>query len=179
MRSLVFAAAFLAAAAAAQESATEPEHKPDVPFVTTPQYVVTAMMQLAEVKPADIVYDLGCGDGRMVITAARDFGAHGVCIEINPDLLQRARDNAARDGVEKMIEFRRGDFFKADIHDATVVTIYLLPRVNLELRPKLLAELKPLTRVVSHTFDMGDWKPNKLLSLTGSVAYLWYIPAKK
>jgi precorrin-6B methylase 2 len=162
---------------AAYAQTEAPEHKPDVPYVATQPYVVDAMLELAAVKPADLVYDLGCGDGRIVITAALNFHAHGVCIEIDPDLIQRARANAAKVGVEKMIEFRQGNFFQADIRDATVVTLFLLPRVNLQLRPKLQHDLRPGARVVSQAFDMGDWKPNKLLSMAGGTVYLWVIRA--
>lgn len=170
---------FSAVLLAANAQTSAPEHKPDVPFVTTQPYVVDSMLELAAVKPTDLVYDLGCGDGRIVITAALNFHAHAVCIEIDAELIERARSNATKAGVEKMIEFRRGDFFQADIHDATVVTLFLLPRVNLQLRPKLQHDLKPGSRVVSQAFDMGDWKPNRLLSMAGGTVYLWVIPSPK
>ena len=172
--SLTVLAAVCAATVLAQT-----KHEPDVPYVATPQFVVDAMLDLAAVKPNDLVYDLGCGDGRIVITAASVYHAHAVCLEIDPDLIARARKNAADAGVDKLIDFRQGDFFKADIHDATVVTLFLLPRVNLELRPKLRHDLKPGTRVVSQAFDMGDWRPNRLLSMAGGTVYMWIIAPPK
>lgn len=176
-RPLFALAAVWAVAALAQTPA--PQHQPDVPYVATAQYIVDAMLELAAVKPTDRVFDLGCGDGRIVISAAAKYHAHGVCIEIDPDLLQRARNNAAEAGMDKMIDFRQGDFFQADIHDATVVTLFLLPRVNLELRPKLQHDLKPGTRVVSQAFDMGDWRPNRLLSMAGGTVFMWIIAPPK
>ena len=119
------------------------------------------MLKLAGVGKTDVVYDLGCGDGRIVIAAAREFGARGVGVDINPVRIGEARENAKKAGVEKQVRFEENDLFLADIHEATVVTLFLLPNVNLRLRPKLLADLKPGTRVVSNTFDMGDWKPDK------------------
>ena len=165
------------AAAAAQNS--RPKPRPDVPYVPTPDDVVQAMLKLAEVKSADTVYDLGCGDGRIVVAAAKDFGAHGVGVDINPERVLEARANAAKAGVQSLTKFEEGDLFDADIHSATVVALYLLPSVNLRLRRKLLAELKPGTRVVSHSFDMGDWKPDKEEQLDGATIYLWTIPSKK
>ena len=119
------------------------------------------MLKLADVKKSDVIYDLGCGDGRIVIAAAKLYGARGVGIDHNPELIQTARENARRAGVEGLVKFERNDIFDADIHEATVVALYLLPAVNLKLRPKLLKDLKPGTRVVSHEFGMGDWKPEK------------------
>src|SRR5919109_1152283 len=129
----------------------------DVPYVPTPERVVDKMLELAKVGPQDVVYDLGSGDGRIVIAAARKHGARGVGIDIDPQRIKEGRDNARRAGVADRVEFREGDLFKADIGDATVVTLYLMSSVNLRLRPKLLNELKPGTRVVSHAFGMGDW----------------------
>jgi ribosomal protein L11 methylase PrmA len=146
------------------------------------------MLKLAGVKKTDVVYDLGCGDGRIVITAAKDFGARGVGIDINPQRIKEAKDNAKTAGVENLVRFEENDLFKADIHEATVVTLFLLPQVNLRLRPKLLSDLKPGTRVVSNTFDMGDWKPDKQANLDDAGSednfglsekfYLWTIPAR-
>ena len=119
---------------------------------------------MAGVKPGDVVYDLGCGDGRIVVTAAQKFGARGVGVDIDPRRIAEANANARRAGVEKQVTFKVGDLFEADIRDATVVTLYLLPDVNLRLKPKLLRDLKPGTRVVSHDFSMGDdWKPERTL----------------
>jgi SAM-dependent methyltransferase len=152
---------------------------PEVPYVPTDKTVVDAMLKLAGVKSTDTVYDLGCGDGRIVVRAAKNHGAHGVGVDINPDRIQEARQNAKLNNVENMVRFEEGDLFDADIQNATVVTLYLLPSVNLRLRPKLLADLKPGTRIVSHSFDMGDWKPDKEETVDGATIYLWTIPAKK
>ncbi len=152
---------------------------PDVPFVPTSQTLVVEMLKLANVTKADTVYDLGCGDGRIVIAAAKQFGAHGVGVDINPERIQEANENARRAGVADKVKFIEGDLFTADIRPATVVTLYLLPSVNLKLRPRLLAELKPGTRVVSHSFDMDDWKPDKTIDVDGSQLYLWAIPERK
>jgi ribosomal protein L11 methylase PrmA len=113
------------------------------------------------VKPTDTVYDLGCGDGRIVIAAAKNFGARAVGIDIDPVRIREANENAKKAGVERRVKFIEQDLFKADFHEATVVTLFLLPQVNLQLKPKLLKDLKPGTRIVSNTFDMGDWKPEK------------------
>lgn len=160
---------------------------PDVPFVPTTERAVEAMLELAKVTKNDVVYDLGCGDGRIVITAAKKYGARGVGIDINPERIAEARANAKREGVEHLVKFIEQDLFEADIREASVVTLFLLSSVNLKLRPKLLAELKPGTRVVSNTFDMGDWKPDKEFSLddNGEDSYLshkfflWIIPKEK
>jgi SAM-dependent methyltransferase len=160
---------------------------PDVPFVPTTERAVEAMLELAKITRNDVVYDLGCGDGRIVITAAKKYGARGVGIDINPERIAEARANAKREGVEHLVKFIEQDLFEADIREASVVTLFLLSSVNLKLRPKLLAELKPGTRVVSNTFDMGDWKPDKEFSLddNGEDSYLshkfflWIIPREK
>jgi tRNA G37 N-methylase Trm5 len=152
---------------------------PDVPFVPTSQAMVVEMLKLANVTKDDTVYDLGCGDGRIVITAARQFGAHGVGVDINPERIREANENARKAGVADKVKFIEGDLFTADIRPATVVTLYLLPSVNLKLRPRLLSELKPGTRVVSHSFDMEDWKPDKTVTVDGSHLYLWVIADKK
>jgi SAM-dependent methyltransferase len=150
----------------------------NAPYVTTPTRVVNALLQLAGVKSSDTVYDLGCGDGRIVIAAAKQYGAHGVGIDINPERIRQARANARKTGVEGLVKFEVKDVFEADIGDATVVALYLLPDLNLRLRPKLLKDLKPGTRVISHAFDMGDWTPWKKQVVDGSPIYLWTIPAK-
>ena len=169
--------------ATAQEAA--PKRAPDVPYVPTTEEAVRAMLKLADVKKTDIVYDLGCGDGRIVIAAATAAGAHGVGIDINPVRIKEANDNARKAGVEAMVRFEEKDLFEADIHEASVVTLFLLNSVNLKLRPKLLKELKPGTRIVSNTFDMGDWKPLKEISLDDGddqdtylshKFFLWIVP---
>ena len=147
------------------------------PYVTTPAAVVTAMLQLAGVTSRDTVVDLGCGDGRIVIAAAR-LGARGVGIDINPERIREARANARKSGVEGLARFEAGDLFEADISSATVVMLYLLPDLNLRLRPKLLKELAPATRIVSHAFDMGGWTPQKKRIVENSPIYLWTIPPK-
>jgi SAM-dependent methyltransferase len=147
---------------------------PDVIFVPTPQEVVDAMLKVAHVGVLDDVYDLGCGDGRILISAAK-LGAHGVGIDIDPQRIKEAQANALDAGLNYRIRFLNQDLFAWDIHEATVVTLYLLPSLNLKLRPKLWAELKPGTRVVSHSFDMGDWKPDQTLNVNGRTVYYWVI----
>ncbi len=154
------------------------QRTPDVIFVPTGFDVVTQMLKLAEVTSKDIVYDLGCGDGRFVVTAARQFGARGVGIDIDPQRIQEAHELAKRTGADKQVRFIVGDLFETDISEATVVTLYLLTRLNLKLRPKLMKELQPGTRIVSHAFDMGDWKPEKTESAGSSTIYLWRIPPR-
>jgi SAM-dependent methyltransferase len=149
----------------------------DVPYVPTPEAVVLEMLRLAGVTKDDVVYDLGSGDGRIVIAAAQRFGARGVGIDIDPDRVAEATANARRAGVADRATFRRQDLFEADIREATVVTMYLLPGVNERLRPKLLGELRPGTRLVSHAFDMGDWKPERVVEAQGSTLYYWVIPS--
>jgi SAM-dependent methyltransferase len=161
---------------AGAQTATTPHL--DVPYVPSPNAVVNGMLKLADVKKGDVVYDLGCGDGRIVITAAKEFGAKGVGVDINPERIQEARENAKKAAVEEMVKFEENDLFKASIGDATVVTLYLLPDVNVRLRPKLLKDLKPGTRIVSHSFDMGDWKPDKEEIVDGRHIYLWTVPEK-
>jgi len=161
--------------------AQEPQQKKlDVPYVPTPQTVVDAMLSVAAVNKDDVVYDLGCGDGRIVITAAKKHGARGVGVDIDPDRIQEANANAKTEGVSDRVKFIEQDLFQTDFKDASVVTLYLLPYINLKLRPKLLSELKPGTRVVSHAFDMGDWKPDKTETVDGNrTIYFWIIPEKK
>ena len=136
----------------------------EVPFVTTPDNVTLEMLKLAKVGPGDYVIDLGSGDGRIVITAAKYFGARGLGVEIVPDLVRRSREKAKDAGVENLVEFREQDLFTTDLSRATVVTLYLLPEVNLQLRPRL-QKLKPGTRIVSHDWDMGDWKPDRTIEV--------------
>ena len=151
---------------------------PDVRYEPTPQPVVRQMLRLAEVGPGDVVYDLGSGDGRIPITAAREFGARGVGIEIDPELVRRSEANARAAGVADRVAFLHADLFEADFSDATVVTLFLYPDVNLRLRPRLLAELKPGTRVVSYWHDMGDWRPERIDSARRATIYLWRIPPR-
>jgi precorrin-6B methylase 2 len=148
----------------------------EVPYVPTPENVVAKMLELADVKKGDVLYDLGSGDGRIVVTAARKYGVHAVGYDLNPERIREANDNAKAAGVTANVEFRNKDLFTADLKEASVVTLYLLPSVNLRLRPKLFAELKPGSRVVSHDFDMGDWKPDKTVALDGHKIYYWIIP---
>jgi SAM-dependent methyltransferase len=155
------------------------EVKKDVPYVPTPQEVVDEMLRIAKVGKDDVVYDLGCGDGRLVITAVRKFGARrGVGVDIDPQRISESRENARAAGVEDRVEFREQDLFETEIKEATVVTLYLLPDINLRLRPRLLSELKPGTRIVSHAFDMGDWKPERVENVEGRSIYFWTVPAK-
>lgn len=150
----------------------------DVPYVPTPTPVVEKMLELAKVGPNDVIYDLGSGDGRIVITAAKKYGARGIGVDIDPDRVAEAKQNAKTEGVADRVEFREGDLFKMDLSKASVVTLYLLSSINLKLRPKLLEELKPGTRIVSHSFDMGDWKPEHTEKVNGSTVYYWTIPEK-
>ena len=137
------------------------QKRPDVPYVPTPEKVITEMLRMAEVGKDDVIYDLGCGDGRIVIQAAKELGCRGVGVDINPQRIKESRENAVKAGVEKRVEFILMDLFEADINQSTVVTLYLLSSVNLRLRPKLLRELKSGTRVVSHDFGMAEWKPDE------------------
>lgn len=150
----------------------------DVPYVATKPEVVEAMLQVAQVNKNDIIYDLGCGDGRIVITAAKEYGATGVGVDIDPNRIKEANRNAQKEGVSDQVQFIQQDLFEVDFSKATVVTLYLLPYVNLKLKPKLLEHLKPGTRIVSNEFDMGDWKPEKEVKVGGSTIYFWTIPEK-
>jgi len=152
---------------------------PDVIYVPTPYEVVDAMLKLADVKKGDVLYDLGSGDGRIPVTAAKKFGIRAVGVDIDPQRIEEAKDNARKNGVSNLVQFRQEDLFRTRIADATVVTLYLLPDLNVKLRPRLLAELKPGTRIVSHQFDMGTWKPERKLELNGRTIYLWTIPPRK
>jgi hypothetical protein len=159
----------------------------EVPFVTTPDHVTLQMLELAGVGPADMLIDLGSGDGRIVNVAAQRFGARGLGVELVPQLVRQSREHARRAGVEQRVEFREQDLFQTDLSEATVVTMYLLPDVNLQLRPRLLA-LRPGTRVVSHHYDMGDWRPDRTLTVQVpnktvgfeklSRLHLWTVPAQ-
>ncbi len=163
---------------AAWAQGTAPARDPDVPFVPTPNEVVDEMLKLADVRKSDVLYDLGSGDGRIVITAAQRYGARGVGVDINPERITEANQNAKSAGMTNRVKFIQGDLFEAKFSDASVVTLYLLPGVNLKLKPRLLAELKPGTRIVSHSFDMGDWKPEKQMDVNGRRIYLWRVPER-
>jgi SAM-dependent methyltransferase len=149
---------------------------PDVIYVPTPQETVDAMLKLAEVKAGDVVYDLGSGDGRIPITAAKTYGVKSVGIDIDPERIAEANQNAKAAGVTNKVTFRQADLFASDISEASVVTLYLLSSLNDKLRPKLMKELKPGTRVVSHAFPMTGWEPEKTVQTGGGVIYLWRIP---
>jgi len=151
----------------------------DVIYVPTPPEVVEAMLKVARVTKDDIVYDLGSGDGRIPITAAREYGARGVGIDIDPQRIREAEANLKEAGVGDRVRFLNTDLFTADISEATVVTLYLLPALNLKLLPKLNKELRPGTRVVSHAFDMGDHKPEETLNVNGRAIYFWTIPIEE
>lgn len=183
-RRVVFAIALAPALALAQSPGAKEEFKPrvgqagkDVIWVPTPERSVERMLQMAQVGPNDFVVDLGSGDGRTVITAAKKFRARSFGIEFNPDMVTLSRRNAEKEGVADTAKFVEGDIFKTDFSSATVVTMYLLDDLNLALRPKLL-EMKPGTRIASHDFNMGDWEPDDRSSLEDHTTYLWIVPAK-
>jgi len=177
LAAMVAAGAMLPAQQASAQN-TRPR-RPDVLYVPTSNTVVTRMLEVAHIRPSDVVYDLGCGDGRIPIMAAQRYGARGVGIDINPERIREARQNARNARVEDRVNFIEGDLFQADIAEATVVTLYLGAALNMKLRPKLLAELRPGTRVVSHDFDMGDWEPEWSELERGANVYLWRIPLRK
>ncbi|MBP7777174.1 MAG: methyltransferase domain-containing protein [Acidobacteria bacterium] len=152
--------------------------RPDVIYVPTPEDVVEAMLQVAKVTKDDVVYDLGTGDGRIPVTAAKKYGARGVGIDIDPQRVKEATENVQKSGVGDRVRIIQGDLFEANISEATVVTLYLLPSLNQKLMPKLMKELKPGTRIVSHAFNMGDWKPEQELDVNGRKVYFWTIPKK-
>ncbi|MDP3767114.1 MAG: methyltransferase domain-containing protein [Dehalococcoidia bacterium] len=159
-----------------------PLRAPDVRYEPTPMDVVQALLQLANVNAGDVVYDLGCGDGRIVIAAARERAARGVCVDIDPRRIADSRENARQAGVTDRIRFLNEDLFATSIGDATVVILFLSPEINLAVRPKLLRELKPGTRIVSHLHDMGDWKPQRTVSVQSGgrkrPIYLWTVPER-
>jgi len=187
MRSLASAVLLISSvlAQAPQQVPAQAKQAPEVPYLPTTQVAVEAMLKLAGVTANDVVYDLGCGDGRILVTAAKLYGARGVGIDIDPQRIREANENAKKSGVERLVRFEENDLFKANIREASVVTLFLLTSVNARLRPKLLQELRPGTRVVSNTFDMGDWKPEKEFTVdTGDEGYfsrklyLWTIPPR-
>jgi precorrin-6B methylase 2 len=148
----------------------------DVPYVPTPQRTVDAMLAIAQVKPGDVLIDLGSGDGRIAITAAKKYGIRAIGIEIIPELVRESEKSAREMGVTDRVQFINGDVFGQDLRQASIVTVFMTPGVNLRLRPKLLKELKPGTRVVSHSFNMGNWAPSKTAQVDGDTVYLWVIP---
>ncbi|MCA1197117.1 methyltransferase domain-containing protein [Sphingomonas sp. R647] len=150
----------------------------DVPYKSTRREVVALMLEMGEVKPGDKVIDLGTGDGRILIAAAKERGAKGLGVDLDPVLIRKARAAARKAGVADKVRFEAADLFETDLSSADVVTMYLLPEVNLRLRPQLFAQLKPGTRVVSHAFDMGDWKPEAKRRAGGATVYMWRIPAR-
>lgn len=159
------------------EEAKWPARKLDVWYVPTPEAVVDRMLYMAKVKPLDVVYDLGCGDGRMVIAAAKKYGARGVGVDLDPARIREAKRNAKAAGVDQFVEFRVEDMFKTDVKEATVVLLYLLPELNRRLKPKFFAELKPGARVVSHDWDMGrDWPPDEYAKFGQDGIYMWVMP---
>lgn len=182
MRTVIALAAALVLAAPmsllAQAHKKAPARGPDVIFVPTPQDVVEDMLRLANVRKGDVLYDLGSGDGRIAITAAKKYGIKATGIDIDPERIREAKENARKAGVTDLVQFRQEDLFQANFRDATVVTLYLLPDLNVKLRPKLWNELKPGTRIVSHQFEMGAWKPEKKLESNGRTIYFWTVPEK-
>lgn len=157
----------------------EPQRKPDIGYIPTPQKIVRAMLTLAGVTEDDILYDLGSGDGRVVLAAAQQIGTRGVGIDIDPKRIREANENAQRAEMSDRVEFRQQNLFESDFSEATVVILYLLPHLNLRLRPQLFHYLRPGTRVVSHDFDMGDWKPDQVMQIQTpeeSTLYYWVIP---
>ena len=182
-RTLVGVALALIAALAVASTGAQPlkplDKEPEVPYVPTHERIVAEMLKVAKVGKSDVLYDLGSSDGRIVITAAKKFGTRGVGVDVDPVRVKEARENAAKAGVADRVKFLQQDLFETDIREATVVTLYLLPEVNLRLRPKLLSELKPGTRVVSHNYDMGDWTPLKTLQVRvpeDHTIYYWVVP---
>ena len=158
----------------AQAAAQRPSREPDVIYVPTPQEVVDAMLRLAKVTKDDVVYDLGSGDGRIPITAAQKYGARGIGFDINPVRIAEANANLKAANVGDKVRFVEADLFTQDLSEATVITLYLLPSLNLKLRPTLW-KLKPGTRIVSHSFDMGDWKPEATETIDGRTIYVWTV----
>lgn len=176
------AALLLLVACASAQAPTTQKKELDVPYVPTHESLVEEMLTMAAVGKDDVLYDLGSGDGRIVITAARKFGTRGVGYDLDPERIREARDNARRAGVAGVVRFDQQDLFTANIGEATVVTMYLLPDVNMKLRPKLLSELRPGTRIVSHNYDLGDWKPvqTRTMQVAGTDHYLflWVVPER-
>jgi SAM-dependent methyltransferase len=188
LRGGVAGLAWLALACPCTAVAQGQEKELDTPYVPTPQAVVDKMLDMAEVKAGELVVDLGSGDGRIMITAAQRHGAQGFGVDIDPRLVQSSNEEARRLGVADRVKFLRQDLFNTDFHEANVLTLYLLPDVNIALRPKILTDLKPGTRVVSHDYDMRDWRPDAEATVPApdkkvgmrkeSMVYLWIVPAR-
>jgi len=159
------------------QTASPPSRTPDVVFVPTPQEVVDEMLSVAAVGPKDVLFDLGSGDGRIPITAAKRWGTRGLGIDIDPQRVREANANAKAAGVTDRVKFLQGDLFELDLSEATVITLYLLPTLNEKLMPTLL-KLKPGTRIVSHDFAMGNWKPNRVIEKGSKTVYFWTVPPK-
>ena len=174
---VVAAAALLGGAGLERLNGGLPQFALDVPYLHTPHEAVDRMLQMADVGPDDFVIDLGSGDGRIVIAAARDYGARGLGVDIDPARIQEAQANALAEGLAGRVAFRRENLFDTDLRQADVVTMYLLSSINLQLRPRLL-ELKPGTRIASHAFQMGAWKADAMDEVAGVRVYLWIVPAK-
>src|SRR5262245_16138307 len=172
MGAAALAIAMMTASATAQRPSAQ---TPDIHYVPTSNGVANAMLKLAQVTPNDVVYDLGSGDGRIVILAAKKYGARGVGVELDAELIKEATKNAMKAGVADRVTFRQGDLFKTDLSDASVVTLYLSNSINMRLRSVLQQQLKPGSRVVSHRFEMGDWKPDATVRLEGTSVHLWTI----
>lgn len=173
---ILFVASGVGNMATAQQSRPAPQL--DVPYVPTKPAVVNRMLKLANLKKGDVLYDLGCGDGRIVVAAAKQYGVTAVGYDIDPERIAEANANAKAAGVTDKVKFVNANLFNTDLSKATVITMYLLPTVNMELRPKIL-KLKPGTRIVSHAFDMGDWAPEKTEMVDGATLYFWTVPGKK
>ena len=175
-------ATVLVLAVGAGAQTTTPSRTPDVPYVPTDEKIVAEMLKVASVGKNDVLYDLGSGDGRIVITAAKQLGTRGVGIDIDPERIKDANENAKKAGVTARTRFILGDIFEADFREATVVTMYLLPEVNMRLRPKLLRDLRPGTRIVSHNYDLGDWKPRRTIKIAlpdgDHWVYFWVVPPR-
>ncbi|MEA2711467.1 MAG: hypothetical protein QOF78_4068 [Phycisphaerales bacterium] len=179
--SLVASRAYAQAEApAAAPAASAAEVHKDVPYVPTPEPVVDKMIELAKITPEDVSYDFGCGDGRLVIAAVKAGAKRGLGVDIDPERIKESNENAQKAGVTDKVKFVNDDLFKMDFKDATVLTMYLLPAVNMKLRPKILAEMKPGSRIVSHAFDMEDWQPEQEVTVEpgGQTVYMWTVPAK-
>jgi ribosomal protein L11 methylase PrmA len=160
------------------EESSRPSRAPDVLYARTPQAAVETMLRLARAGPRDVLYDLGSGDGRIPITAARKYGMRAVGIELDPARIAEARERAEGAGVDRLVQFREQDLFEAPIAEASIVTLFLLPHLNLKLRERLWRELRPGTRVLSYRWDMGDWPPEKTVAAPGGEVHLWIVPRR-